>query len=1377
MKKFLLCVATFVATVGIAFAQGYQINTISQDFAYAYTAKPNANGDMAWYISAPSGVEIAHYDAATRTAIQISNSLNGSYDPDINDNGDVVWWQRGLTVDDEIFLYDAATGNVRQISTGGGDNQFPKISNNGNIVWQGPFNTVLLYEAATGNIRELTNDPALGTGSGIRPVMNANGDVAWEGWTSSSIGRDILFYDGAAQTVTTIANTGFNSGPLMNDRGDMVWSLQITGSINSEIMHYDAATQVTTQITSNGDVNNWQQYQINNQGDVSYVGYTPTDATGTNLVSNVYLYQSATMATTQLTTLDGTTPLISVSNPQISDSGDVAYVKADGSISGMERVYRYELATGTTTQISPAEIVLDGITQALSFNGGQGFTPDNNVFWDAVYGSSGNRGIFVATKAPQAVAGPDHNIFLGDTIQFDASASTDFDGNPVSSYSWSIVSAPAGSIAAVSNASVANPTFTPDVSGTYVVSLVVSDGVLDSAADTVTINVSNNYLYTHNYSWTKTVGGPGVDMGHSVTTDANGNIYYAGHFQDTVDLDPTTGVDERTAVGNFDMFLTKLNVDGSYAWTRTMGSANYEIAVGVTTDAAGNVFITGQFSDSVDFNPGGVADVHNAVNGYSTFVTRINADGSYGWTRVTSGVMYGFGRTIAVDSHSNVFITGTYSATTDFDPEGAGDIHVPADGNDIFMTRINADGSYGWTITTGTTGYDMGHSVAVDANDTVIFAGHFQGSVDFNPGGAGDVRSSNRYSVDTFVTKYDPAGNYLGTQTFGGELWDGAYEVATDDSGAVYVTGVFAGSSDLDPTAGVDLHTAVGAPNIYVTKLNSDGSFAWARSFEEPSGVTNWGNYFAVEGDGTVYATGCFWGSKDFDFGDGVDLRSAVDQADIFVTRINSDGSYGWTKTMGGTGFDCAISAAVDAGSNLFIAGSFLGTSDFDLDGTGDVRTSAGSNDVFVTRLSANNPPIANAGADQNIYLGQTAQLDGSASSSANGAPLVNYVWTIESAPAGSTAALSVNTVVNPTLTPDVAGDYAISLVVNDGYLNSAASDVVIHVTQNLAPVAVAEADTQAGDAPLSVNFSAAASTDPEGANLSYAWDFADPASIDNNSNLVSPLHTYNAPGTYNAVVTVTDDFGNSDQASVTIQVNAPNMPPTVSPTANPTGGVAPLVVMFAANAGDEDVSSLSYNWDFGDGNTSSLANPQHTYDNAGTYTATVSVSDGEFIVSANIVIAVDSPMHINVTEAKVEYGRLGAAEGRIKLVADYDYSGMPDANDMIVVTFDGITLLDAPFGSFAQGDYGKYVYYANNVRAIIDTYHKRIEVSRRNMVITGVDNSNGIDVVISFGDATGTDHFVMVNTRQDDDDHHDGYNRYSSSDLSYIERDDSYHH
>jgi PKD repeat protein len=157
----------------------------------------------------------------------------------------------------------------------------------------------------------------------------------------------------------------------------------------------------------------------------------------------------------------------------------------------------------------------------------------------------------------------------------------------------------------------------------------------------------------------------------------------------------------------------------------------------------------------------------------------------------------------------------------------------------------------------------------------------------------------------------------------------------------------------------------------------------------------------------------------------------------------------------------------------------------------------------------------------------------------------------------------------------------------------------------NKAPSVQAAADPDTGQAPLKVRFSAAGS-DADGDQLTYLWEFGD----GQRSFRQNPTHVYQQPGQYSAKVTVTDGNGGSASATVAVTVTNPpgNAAPTVRAAAEP--GSERLTVRFSAAGIDPDGDPLAYAWDFGDGDVAYGERAVHTYDERGTYTARVTVTD-----------------------------------------------------------------------------------------------------------------------------------------------------------------------
>jgi PKD repeat protein len=210
-----------------------------------------------------------------------------------------------------------------------------------------------------------------------------------------------------------------------------------------------------------------------------------------------------------------------------------------------------------------------------------------------------------------------------------------------------------------------------------------------------------------------------------------------------------------------------------------------------------------------------------------------------------------------------------------------------------------------------------------------------------------------------------------------------------------------------------------------------------------------------------------------------------------------------------------------------------------------------------------------------------------------------------------------------PVNTPDAQhtygpGTWTATLTVTDDDGASATMPVTIESTVNQAPTAAATATPSSGTAPLEVAFDSSGSTDADGTIVSWFWEFGDGAtSVEPN-----PTHQY-AAGTYVATLHVTDDEGGTASTTVPVRSNAG---PTAVASADVTSGDGPLTVTFTGSGSlDPDGSIVSYQWDFGDGDASTEADPTHTY-SPGIHTATLTVTDDEgATATATVTIDVNS--------------------------------------------------------------------------------------------------------------------------------------------------------
>ena len=487
------------------------------------------------------------------------------------------------------------------------------------------------------------------------------------------------------------------------------------------------------------------------------------------------------------------------------------------------------------------------------------------------------------------------------------------------------------------------------------------------AAFALTTGTPSTYAWSSAQATVSVFGGASSDQGNSIAVDSSGNLYTTGYFEGTVDFDPGAGTSNLTSAGGSDVFVSKLDSSGNFVWAKSFGGTSSDIGNSIAVDSSGNVYTTGFFEGTVDFDPGAGTSNLTSAGDSDVFVSKLNSSGNFVWAKGLGGTSSDFGFSIAVDSSGNVYTTGSFAGTADFDP-GAGTTTLTSAGNvDVFVSKLNSSGNFVWAKGLGGASFDSGNSIAVDSSGNLYTTGYFEGTVDFDSG-AGTNNLTSAGGADVFVSKLDSSGNFVWAKSFGGTSSDIGQSIAVDSSGNVYTTGYFQGTADFDPGTGTTTLTSAGNVDVFVSKLNSSGNFVWAKGFG--GDAFDYGNSIAVDSSGNLYTTGYFQGTVDFDPGTETSTLTSAGNVDVFVSKLNSSGNFVWAKSFGGTSLDLGTSIAVDStGGNIYTTGTFGGTVDFDPGAGTSNLTSAGSYDVFVLKLTSSGESLA---APTVVYVAPT---------------------------------------------------------------------------------------------------------------------------------------------------------------------------------------------------------------------------------------------------------------------------------------------------------------------------------------------------------------------------------------------------------------------
>jgi hypothetical protein len=342
-----------------------------------------------------------------------------------------------------------------------------------------------------------------------------------------------------------------------------------------------------------------------------------------------------------------------------------------------------------------------------------------------------------------------------------------------------------------------------------------------------------------------------------------------------------------------DAFVSKFNSTGNLLWTRQLGTAGDDFSAGVSADGLGNVYVSGNTDGDLAGPHAGSAD---------TFLSKFDSAGALLWTRQIGTPGDDHSRSISADQFGNVYISG--------DTDGS--LGGPKVGYvDVFVAKYNSSGGLDWIRQLGTNYYTENEHVSADGLGNVFVSGSTTSSLGGPYAGGG---------FDAFVGKYDASGNLLWTRQLGTTGDDESEAISADNMGNVYISGETEGS--------------LGGPNAgdydaFVSKYDAAGNLLWTRQI----GTTGEDLSHAVSTDGlgNVYISGEIAGGLG---GTG---------ADAFVTKYDAAGNLLWLHQFGTMSGNISYGVSADGHGNVYFSGSTYRSLD---------SPYAGRLDAFVAKIA-----------------------------------------------------------------------------------------------------------------------------------------------------------------------------------------------------------------------------------------------------------------------------------------------------------------------------------------------------------------------------------------------------------------------------------------
>jgi hypothetical protein len=443
------------------------------------------------------------------------------------------------------------------------------------------------------------------------------------------------------------------------------------------------------------------------------------------------------------------------------------------------------------------------------------------------------------------------------------------------------------------------------------------------------------------------IGGSFYDEAYSIAVDASNNVYVSG-FTHSANYDITAGSFQTSIAGDWDVFVSKLNADGTeLIYSTYIGGSGSDFAVSNAVDANNNLYITG-YTSSTDYitTLGAYQTINNG--GVDGFITKLNASGTaLIYSTYIGGNNGDYSRAIAIDTSNNAYITGNTNSNIFVTSNGAFQ-NVYNGLEDIFVCKLNESGNtliYSTYI--GSFNNEYGRSIALDNSGNAYITGwaHF-GFITTPSAFQSTIGGGN----DAIVVKLNSLGTALIYSTFiGGNGADAGYDIALDSSNNAYISGDTESSNFIVSPTAFQNNREGGWTDAFVTKINATGTAIIYSTYLGGNGDDT-AHSIAVDSNENAYITGRTE-STNFDITTGAFQTTNAAGRDVFASKLNATGSaLLYSSYIGGNNNDVGLSIALDSSANAYLTGLTWSTNLYTT--TGAFQTlNSGTRDLFVFKL------------------------------------------------------------------------------------------------------------------------------------------------------------------------------------------------------------------------------------------------------------------------------------------------------------------------------------------------------------------------------------------------------------------------------------------
>ncbi len=388
--------------------------------------------------------------------------------------------------------------------------------------------------------------------------------------------------------------------------------------------------------------------------------------------------------------------------------------------------------------------------------------------------------------------------------------------------------------------------------------------------------------------------------------------------------------------------------NANFVWAKGMGGIGYDRAHEFKVDSSGNIYSTGEFTKTADFNPGSAvynltADGDLQFDITDAFVSKLNNQGEFEWALRIGGISGDYGSSIDILPDGNILSTGFFSSTVDLDP-GPGVINATSGpGGAMYVLKLSPDGNLIWAKYINAL---RASKIDIDQAGNIYVTGGFSQPFDADPD-AGVTNIPSNGNTDVFIGKYDPDFKLIWAKQIGGSNTETPSGIIVDHHNNVFTYGIFSGTVDFDP--GPQTHSITSLSSYFaafISKLDSAGNYIDVYTYGTALNTSSSLESIVCDDSNNLYIRGWLNGTMDIDPGSGVYNLTSTALVSQFLCKLDRFGALVWAKRVGGG----TSKLVLDRDGYILGTGFFNYSTDFDVDGRGNVLVSKGSSDIYIDK-------------------------------------------------------------------------------------------------------------------------------------------------------------------------------------------------------------------------------------------------------------------------------------------------------------------------------------------------------------------------------------------------------------------------------------------